>query len=414
MFRSFALRARFGFAMSHFGFPRLRASLPFVVFMTFCAGPVWAHNPDTSYVHVRLTEDWIETRFTFDLDVLERVTPLDQNGDGKVVEFEFRTAEPEIRRALRGSVLFEINEFSDDFGAYEPAIWPENIDAVPYAERGVTLVHFPFRKRVQELPESVALTFTIAGQSGPVAPTVEGTPQQAGPAVAFFELFGDRHTVLGTFEEPPLPEYEVVFTWELPDFLYFTEVDALPQNRMLEFLKLGMEHIFLGYDHILFLLALVVVDRFRTLLKIITSFTVAHTITLVLATLDVISLPSRLIESAIAMTIMYVALENLWTKNTSHRWVLTFFFGLVHGFGFANVLREMQLPTSGLVRCLVSFNVGVELGQICIVCAIWPLWRLLQRRAWGKKAAKGLSVVIFLFGFAWFADRAFTLGLMPF
>jgi hydrogenase/urease accessory protein HupE len=342
-----------------------------------------------------ISEEWIETRFTFDLDVLERVARLDGDGDGTVTEAEFRQVEPAIRSFLRQGVLFEINEFVEDFGELEPAIWPEGIASVPYAERGVTLVHFPFRKRVQELPESVALTFRV------------------------WDVLGDRHTVLGTFHRPPDPEYEVVYMWAEPDFLYFTEYldgDGPPpaRSRIWDFVWQGMLHIFIGYDHILFLLALIVVDRFRTLLKVITAFTVAHTITLMLAALDVVSLPSRVIESAIALTIMYVALENLWAADKSHRWMLTFVFGLIHGFGFANVLGNLELSPATFVRCLVLFNVGVELGQIAIVAPIWPLWRVVLRQSWGKKATSVLSIVIFVCGLGWFVDRAAGLGWMPF
>jgi hydrogenase/urease accessory protein HupE len=359
------------------------------------AGSAWGHNPDTSYARVVISEEWIETRFTFDLDVLERVARLDGDGDGEVTEREFRRAEPEIRSFLRQGVSFEINEFVDDFGELEPAVWPEGIASVPYAERGVTLVHFPFRKRVQELPESVALTFQV------------------------WDVLGDRHTVLGTFHRPPDPEYEVVYTWTEPDFLYFTEYldgDRPPpaRSRIWDFVWQGMRHIFIGYDHILFLLALIVVDKFRTLLKVITAFTVAHTITLMLAALDIVSLPGRVIESAIALTIMYVALENLWAVDKSHRWMLTFVFGLIHGFGFANVLGNLELSPATFVRCLVSFNVGVELGQIAIVAPIWPLWRLVLRQPWGKKAANALSIAIFVCGLGWFVDRVVGLGRMPF
>lgn len=359
------------------------------------AGSAWGHNPDTSYARVEISNDWIETRFTFDLDVLERVARLDRDGNGEVTEAEFRAAEPVIRSFLRQGVSFEINEFVDDLGEFEPAAWPEQFETVPYAERGVTLVHFPFRKRVQELPESVALTFQV------------------------WEVLGDRHAVLGTFHRPPDPEYEVVYTWAEPDFLYFTEYldgDGPPpaRSRILDFVWQGMLHIFIGYDHILFLLALIVVDRFRTLLKVITAFTVAHTITLMLAALDVVSLPSRVIESAIALTIMYVALENLWAADKSHRWILTFVFGLIHGFGFANVLGNLELSPATFVRCLVSFNVGVELGQIAIVAPIWPLWRVVLRQPWGTKAASALSIAIFVCGLGWFVDRAVGLGWMPF
>jgi hydrogenase/urease accessory protein HupE len=349
-----------------------------------------AHNPDTSYVRVELSEDWVRTKFTFDLSVLSQVVPLDQNGDGEIAFAEFDRGIPQIRKLLRESVQFEINEYADDFGEFDPPIWPAETASVSYADLGTTLVHFPFSKRVQELPESVTLVF------------------------GFFDRLGDRHTVLGTFVQPSQPDYEVIFRWDEPDFLFFTEYDAPPQDRMLEFLWLGVEHILLGYDHILFLLALIVVDRFSTLLKIITSFTVAHTITLILATLEIVSIPPRLVESAIAATIVYVAIENLASKKTNHRWLLTFFFGLVHGFGFANVLRELNLPTAGMVRCLLSFNVGVELGQIALVAPIWPLWKWVSRTRAGDKVKAVLSILIGLCGLAWLLDRVFALGLMPF
>ena len=116
-----------------------------------------------------------------------------------------------------------------------------------------------------------------------------------------------------------------------------------------------------------FLLALLFVNRFVDLLKVITAFTVAHTLTLALSVLQIVKLPPPLVEIGIAMTIMYVAGENLWLRDTSGRWLLTFGFGLVHGFGFASVLRELGLPSGGMARSLLSFNLGVELGQIAIV-----------------------------------------------
>ena len=179
-----------------------------------------------------------------------------------------------------------------------------------------------------------------------------------------------------------------------------------------------MEHIFLGYDHLLFLLALILLSRFRDLVLVVTSFTLAHTLTLILVALELVTLPTRLVESGIALTIVYVALENLWTKDTSHRWLLTFCFGLVHGFGFANVLRELGLPATGLVRSLLSFNVGVELGQLAVVPPAWLAWRGCPRwrdnEAAVRKADRGLSLVIAAPGTAWFVDRAFALRFMPF
>jgi hypothetical protein len=175
-------------------------------------------------------------------------------------------------------------------------------------------------------------------------------------------------------------------------------------------------------------MALLFVRRFTDLLKIITAFTVAHTITLALAVLQIVKLPPQWVEIGIAVTIMYVAAENLWRNEFSHRWMLTFGFGLVHGFGFAGVLRELGLPSGGLARSLLSFNLGVEAGQIVIVGLLWPaLWWLTRheklpqvrspvphaRRSWSARVRLCASVVIFLFGALWFCERTFALKLLP-
>jgi hydrogenase/urease accessory protein HupE len=144
------------------------------------------------------------------------------------------------------------------------------------------------------------------------------------------------------------------------------------------FVLLGIEHILTGYDHIAFLVALVVVaPSFKAVLPIITAFTAAHSITLLLAALRVVSLNSRLVESAIAVSICYVAVENLFRKKATRRWLVAFCFGLVHGFGFASVLQTLIVGRANLVSSVVSFNVGVELGQLMIFAALLPLLRLL-------------------------------------
>ena len=126
------------------------------------------------------------------------------------------------------------------------------------------------------------------------------------------------------------------------------------------FFLLGIEHILTGYDHLLFLLALILRGgNLWSLFKIITAFTIAHSITLALAALNIVMLPERLVEATIALSIAYVAAENLFMrKAVSHRWAVSFLFGLVHGFGFSNVLRELGLPKEGLLWSLLNFNLG--------------------------------------------------------
>jgi hypothetical protein len=173
------------------------------------------------------------------------------------------------------------------------------------------------------------------------------------------------------------------------------------------FFLLGIEHILTGYDHLLFLLALILRGgNIWSLLKIITAFTLAHSITLALAALNIVMLPERLIEATIALSIAYVAAENLFMRHAvSHRWVVAFVFGLVHGFGFSNVLRELGLPKQGLVLSLLNFNLGVEAGQAIAVVIAVPLLMWLRRYRWEPRAVTTMSVVVLLFGLVLFVDR---------
>jgi hypothetical protein len=153
-------------------------------------------------------------------------------------------------------------------------------------------------------------------------------------------------------------------------------------DHVRDFLLLGIEHIFTGYDHLAFLFGLLLVaglDRLRAglryVLGVVTAFTVAHSLTLISAGLGWLRLPSHVVEPAIALSIAYVAVENLVVERPRSRWLLTFGFGLVHGFGFASVLRDVGLPPRGLVLSLLSFNLGVELGQLAVVLMVAPaLW----------------------------------------
>ena len=184
-------------------------------------------------------------------------------------------------------------------------------------------------------------------------------------------------------------------------------------SRLWLFFRLGVEHILIGYDHILFLLSLILVSDVRSLVKIVTAFTVAHSITLALATLGWVDLPSSLVETAIAATIVFTALENLWIKDASGRWRLTFLFGLIHGFGFAGVLHDLALPTDGFVRALLAFNLGVEAGQLAIVAALAVPAAALARSRQTRWIRGGLSVAIALAGLGWLLDRGFGFAIMP-
>lgn len=177
------------------------------------------------------------------------------------------------------------------------------------------------------------------------------------------------------------------------------------------FLKLGVEHIWTGYDHLLFLFALLVVcSRFGSIVGIISCFTLAHSITLVAATLEWVDVPAKWVEPAIAASIVYVGLENLWLRGREPkaRWALTFCFGLIHGFGFAGVLRDLGLGKSqdGIALPLFSFNLGVELGQIAVAAIVLPgLWQLRKKPEFVRRGVPALSILVTLAGLYWLLDR---------
>ena len=177
-----------------------------------------------------------------------------------------------------------------------------------------------------------------------------------------------------------------------------------------QFLLLGLEHIFTGYDHILFVISLLFgAKTFKNILSLVTAFTIAHSFTLILATLEIVQLPGRFVESAIALSIIYVALINIFSPDSKHQPWLAFGFGLIHGFGFAGILSEMRLDGNHLATSLLSFNIGIEIGQLIIVSVIFPILLWVKKLTFKpvKWVIPGASVAILAFGLVWFFERAF-------
>ena len=198
----------------------------------------------------------------------------------------------------------------------------------------------------------------------------------------------------------------------------------------LQYLHEGVWHIWTGYDHILFLLSLLLPAvlyrqaglwrpalRFRPVLteviKIVTAFTIAHSITLSLATLGVISLPTRWVESAIAASVILAALNNLYPLIDKKLWLVAFGFGLIHGLGFANVLKDLGLPQNMLLLTLLAFNLGVELGQLAIVTGFLPVAYWLRHTQSYRKVVFTLgSVLIAMLAFVWLLERSLNISLI--
>ncbi len=192
-----------------------------------------------------------------------------------------------------------------------------------------------------------------------------------------------------------------------------------------DYVRHGVWHIWIGFDHILFLLSLllpavlvrnpqawVAASSFRAsgidVLRVVTAFTVAHSITLTLAAVDAVSLPARLVEAAIAASVVFAALNNVWPVVAVRRWAMAFAFGLIHGFGFASVLADLGLHEASRVSALLAFNLGVEFGQLAIVAVFLPLaWWLRGRWLYRRLVLVAGSVAVVALGAVWFVERAF-------
>ncbi len=196
------------------------------------------------------------------------------------------------------------------------------------------------------------------------------------------------------------------------------------------FLREGAWHIWIGFDHILFLITLLLPavlflkngrwhsvgklpDALLDTLKIVTAFTLAHSITLALASLQVLTLPSRFVESMIAFSVIVTALNNLVPIFRGSRWVVAFGFGLIHGFGFATVLQDLELPTNQLALSLLGFNLGVEFGQLAIVAVFLPLAYTIRGSTfyrWGLlRAGSGMAAAV---AAVWLFERLFNYQLI--
>ena len=195
-----------------------------------------------------------------------------------------------------------------------------------------------------------------------------------------------------------------------------------------DYVKHGVWHIWIGFDHILFLLSLLLPAvlapgatkqdqslraAFIDVLKVVTAFTLAHSLTLTLASLQVLSLPSRWVESAIAASVVLAAVNNIVPLFRGRRPLAAFAFGLIHGFGFAGVLADLGLPQGALVLSLAGFNAGVELGQLAIVAAFLPLAYLTRRTWFYRQLMSTGSVAIALIAAVWLFERAFDMKVLP-
>lgn len=355
--------------------------------------PAAAHKPSDSYLTLQTVQDAapLQGRWDIALRDLDYAIGLDADGDGQITWNEVRQRHADIAayalarlriarggqpcQLLPGSQL--IDRHTD--GAY--TVLPFSA-VCPFAGR----LEFDYRLFADVDPQHKGLV-SVTGASAP------------------------RTLVLGSTQPHAV-------------------LDDSTAQGFIGFVQHGIWHIWIGYDHILFLLSLLLPAvlawhehawqavagpraALMDVLRIVTAFTLAHSITLSLAALDVIRLPSRWVESAIALSVLLAALNNLRPVTHKRRWVAAFGFGLIHGFGFASVLGDLGLAKEGMIASLVGFNLGVEIGQLAIVIGILPLaW--LARGTWFYRRVMmmGGSCLIIVIAMIWLSERLFDLRLL--
>jgi hydrogenase/urease accessory protein HupE len=344
-----------------------------------CALPARAHDPGISTVQGEVRKDAIELIAGFAPADVEQLVPPDKRSEERMTDEEFAKVKP----------LLE---------AIAPRLWEVRAGETVLAPRETS---------VQLLPgDSVSFRFVCPRPAGADRITLRAVQMGNLPP-------GHRQFVIVTDERGSAIGKKLLSardnTMEVPLAAAGGTVETPP--TFWGFVWLGVQHIWTGYDHLLFLFALLVVCRtFRSIVAIISCFTLAHSLTLALATLNVINLPSRIVEPAIAASIVFVGVENLWRRGEEPRgrWALTFAFGLIHGFGFASVLRELGVGRGGqgIALPLFTFNLGVEVGQIAVAAIVLPIvWRLRKNEKFVQRGVPVLSAVVAAAGLYWLLER---------
>ena len=371
--------------------------LVLLALMTVCGiSEAWAHKPSDSYLSLTVHQERIEGQWDIALRDLDEAVGLDHNDDGAISWGEVRAKQHEVSTYAFSRLTLTSS------GVVCPARPTEQLidhhtDGAYAVLRFTAVCPMP----IQRLSAEYRLLVDVDALHKGLLRLSYGTTTVAG-----------------------------VFSREAPTQVFALQPPSV-WTQVRQYVREGVWHIWLGYDHLLFLLALLLpavlrrigdgwepVPSFRSavgeVVAIVTAFTLAHSITLSLATLGVVALPSRLVESAIAGSVLLAGLANLYPTVARRRWLVAFGFGLVHGFGFAGVLADLGLPQGSLVLSLLSFNLGVEIGQLAVVSLFLPVAFGL-RKSWSYQSfvLRGGSIAVMVLALVWFIERAFDVTLWP-
>ncbi len=335
------------------------------------AGAAYSHAIGTSCATVRVDEGRVEASLVVRTSDLALALGLDRDGDGRLSSTEVDLAR--ISRHLLEEIVLVCDGARRD----------GTLRSIVVREATLPGVSCP-----QQVVEA---TIAWAGVRG-----------EASLEIAPFRAADPEHACLG----------KVVRNGEETGFVFRAGAPCpltQPTSGALRFLRLGVEHILSGFDHVLFLVSLLVaMPRRCDLIATISAFTLGHTATLILATLRLFVLPPAIVEPAIALSVLYVSLENVLGSPGRHRAWLACAFGLVHGMGFSGALSGLHLSGGALAAALASFNAGVEAGQLLIVAAVCPLlawWHARRPDRCRRVALQGGSIAIAVVAAAWFLER---------
>ncbi len=356
------------------------------------AQPAHAHKPSDSYLALTVQGEHIDGQWDIALRDLDFALTLDDNGDGQLTWNEISAN----RLAITTYALGALN-LSTRQGACTIVPGDSLVDQHTDGAYNVLRFRATCPSAVDELTIAYGLFATIDPQHKGLLNLRQGSTTQT----AIFEPGNARQSL--SVSSPN--------SW----------------RQFATYVREGVWHIWIGYDHILFLLSLLLPavmlgkhgapsetlkESLIDVVKVVTAFTLAHSLTLTLASLSLISLPSRLVESAIAASVILAAVNNIYPLLRGKRPLAAFVFGLLHGFGFAGVLIDLGLPQGSLALSLFGFNVGVEIGQLCIVAVFLPLAFAVRATAFYRGVLSGGSAVIAVLASVWLVERAFDLKLI--
>ena len=367
-----------------------------IMALLLLSAPAWAHKPSDSYLSLAVKDSQVEGQWDIALRDLDYAIGVDTDDDGTITWGEVRSKHDEI-------AAYALSHLTITSGKTRcPAQAPRHlIDNHTDGAYAVLLFTMACPTAIDTLQADYRLLFDLDAQHK-----------------GLLRLTHGQETTTAIFsQEMPMQQFKIgdVSLW----------------RQAQQYMHEGIWHIWQGYDHVLFLLALLlpsvlrrVADRweptpdfmsaFWEVLAIVTAFTFAHSITLGLAASGLIALPSRLVESAIAASVAFAGISNLYPALAQRRWLVAFLFGLIHGFGFASVLSDLGLPQGSLALSLVSFNLGVEAGQLAIVGMFLPLaYGLRKSWTYQRLVLVSGSLCIVALACAWLIERTLDLKLLP-